>query len=91
MSGHSVWPMSERARTDPRADLVAEAMRRFHQPVDEEHGLLARHNGTWRDSLALTHCLCWGAAWRMLDYLLANPEEFNRLLAALHSDREVER
>jgi hypothetical protein len=62
-----------------------------YERAREEHGLLARHNGTWRDSLALTHCLCWGAAWRMLDYLLANPEEFNRLLAALHSDREVER
>jgi hypothetical protein len=77
--GHSVWPMSERVSTDPRADVVAEAMRRFHQPLSDDGRLAARHNGTWDDSLALTHCLCWGAAWEMLDYLLDHPDVYERL------------
>lgn len=79
--GHSVWPMSERQSnpyTSPQADAVSEALQGFHQPHDE-NGLLPRHNGTWHDSLALTHCLCWGAAWRMLDYLVANPDVYERV------------
>jgi hypothetical protein len=67
-------------KTDPQANVVAEALRRFHQPLSEDGHLAARHNGTWSDSLALTHCLCWGAAWTMLDYLVAHPDELKRLV-----------
>lgn len=59
-------------------EVVADAMQRFHLPGIEDGHLLPRH-GNWKDSLALTHCLCYEAAWQMLNHLLDNPELYESL------------
>lgn len=63
-----------------RHGVIADALSGFHQPSDET-GLLPRHHGAFTDSLALTHCACWGGAWKLLDYLLDHPEVFAEQLA----------
>lgn len=75
------------AVTPQRSFLLLTVMQDFHQryppaPIGQE--LPPRHNGAWSDSLALTHCLCFGGAGQMLDHLLANPDDFERLYLLTH-------
>lgn len=67
-----------------RHDTIASALEKWHYPILEDPDKAApelRH-GTFSDSMALTHCICYGAAFRMLDFLLERPELFARLRVA---------
>lgn len=46
--------------------LIAQAIRDWHYGCDEG---LVRHNHAWSDSPAMSHCICWGSAWRLLSFL----------------------
>lgn len=64
------------------ADLITNAIEDFHYRWSEHvpgEGLPERHGEAWSDSLAMTHCICWGAATAMLMYLLEHPERFDAL------------
>lgn len=64
--------------------LVDEVLHNWHYTFPPG-GPETRH-GSFSDSMALTHCICYGAAWRMLDYLLAHPDEFHALSEGARSD-----
>ncbi len=52
-----------------RAALISDAMSEWHHDFDGlGKGEQNRHT-SFTDSIALTHCICWGAAWRMLEHL----------------------
>lgn len=54
------------------ARLVKAATDEFH--FDWHKGRKHGH-GSFSDSVAHTHCICWGAAWRMLQLLRSLPVE----------------
>lgn len=72
-----------------RLGVLLAAVEGFHQQFPE-HGepFPPRHNSAFTDSPALTHCICFGAAGRTLDYLLDHPDEYEALRAARGSHCE---
>lgn len=77
--------MSERTRDTDLADYVLERddLRQWHHDFDGiREGDQRKHGGAFTDSAAFTHCICFGAAYRTAEPLLAEIEH-------LHSDIDV--
>lgn len=65
--------------------LITEATAEWHHDFDGLGDGAQNRHGSFTDSTAHTHCICWGAAWRTLVHLRSLP--IDRQMALLGMER----